>query len=206
MQQTNVDTVAEGSFCTMSPVVVGRWKFGRGADPNPVIKVTSKVTPSALKEEISYSGNGRTRNAIICRPRRGQSDPLLQVQSWTKTDKMFCVNLSVKWEATSGWTLSPSAYNLTDTRTARGAIKLAKKFNWQFRMRGIFRGLAQGRHMTPYLGLENNVCRTCEGSGRDSLWQFSTCVDSLSKLPIWDNHSHWSWGRAALQFFHMNDE
>ena len=29
------------------------------ADPNPVIKVTSKVTPSALKEEISYSGNGR---------------------------------------------------------------------------------------------------------------------------------------------------
>ena len=51
----------------MSPVVVGRWKFGRGADPNPVIKVTSKVTPSALKEEISYSGNGRTRDAIICR-------------------------------------------------------------------------------------------------------------------------------------------
>ena len=50
----------------MSPVVVGRWKFGRGADPNPVIKVTSKVTPSALKEEISYSGNGRTRDAIIC--------------------------------------------------------------------------------------------------------------------------------------------
>ena len=54
----------------MSPVVVGRWKFGRGADPNPVIKVTSKVTPSALKEEISYSGNGRMERGYHLRDRK----------------------------------------------------------------------------------------------------------------------------------------
>ena len=59
-------------------------------------------------------------------------------------------------------------------------------------MRGIFRGLAQGRHMTPYLSLENYVRRTCEGSLGGTLLGNSIphlCMDSLSKLPIWDNHT-----------------
>ena len=89
----------------MSPVVVGRWKFGRGADPNPVIKVTSKVTPSALKEEISYSPNtirGTDGRGTLCyhlpdrKEDREIRDPLLQLQSWTKKIVKCCVISSPK--------------------------------------------------------------------------------------------------------------
>ena len=79
----------------MSPVVVGRWKFGRGADPNPVIKVTSKVTPSALKEEISYSGNGRTRDAIICRTEKEDREiHFCRYRVGQKIGKMLCYLIS----------------------------------------------------------------------------------------------------------------
>ena len=61
--------------------------------------------------------------------------------------------------------------HVTATRNT-AAIKLAKKFNWQFRMRRIFRGSGQGRHMT-FPGPDNNVCWSCKG--QRYLWQFCTC-------------------------------